>query len=359
MERRNFLRFGGFAAVSVATLSGCGGGSSSPAPATASPAAGGGGWKFPQSVASGDPRPDSVVLWTRCVPTSADDVLTSTTPAFGIRLVVSSGDHAAKLGTNQALASELVLDVLQDVKPEFDHTVRHKVTGLKPASVYYYQFAAGDVRSNVGRFKTAPAQDADVAQLRELSLMTAKPFIYVFNVDEEGLTDQGLQERMRALVDQGLSGREIADAIGRSQATVRYWLGKYGLKTTRPVRPHRPARTVYEDRVCSRHGLGSHALGGVGGPRCVRCRSEAVSQWRRRAKATLLAEAGGACVACGYDRCAAALHFHHRDPATKEFAIGGRGLAHSIDRLRREAAKCDLLCSNCHAEVEAGLRALA
>lgn len=166
MERRNFLRFGGFAAVSVATLSGCGGGSSSPAPATASPAAGGGGWKFPQSVASGDPRPDSVVLWTRCVPTSADDVLTSTTPAFGIRLLVSSGDHAAKLGTNQALASELVLDVLQDVKPEFDHTVRHKVTGLKPASVYYYQFAAGDVRSNVGRFKTAPAQDADVAQLR-------------------------------------------------------------------------------------------------------------------------------------------------------------------------------------------------
>ena len=167
------------------------------------------------------------------------------------------------------------------------------------------------------------------------------------------------RERMCALVDQGLSGREIADAIGRSQATVRYWLGKYGLKTTRPARPHSPARTVYEDRVCSRHGLGAHALGGVGGPRCVRCRSEAVSQWRRRAKATLLAEAGGACVACGYDRCAAALHFHHRDPATKEFAIGGRGLAHSIDRLRLEAAKCDLLCSNCHAEVEAGLRVLA
>jgi GTP-binding protein YchF len=40
----------------------------------------------------------------------------------------------------------------------------------------------------------------DVAVLRELSLMTAKPFIFVFNVDEGGLTDESLQEKMRALV---------------------------------------------------------------------------------------------------------------------------------------------------------------
>ncbi len=40
----------------------------------------------------------------------------------------------------------------------------------------------------------------DVAQLRELSLMTAKPIVYVFNVDEDGLTDTGLHDKMRALV---------------------------------------------------------------------------------------------------------------------------------------------------------------
>src|SRR4029079_3625573 len=48
----------------------------------------------------------------------------------------------------------------------------------------------------------AGAADAgiDVALLRELSLMTAKPFIYVFNVDEDGLTDTERQAELRALV---------------------------------------------------------------------------------------------------------------------------------------------------------------
>ncbi len=36
--------------------------------------------------------------------------------------------------------------------------------------------------------------------LRELSLLTAKPFLYVFNVDEDGLADAALQERLRELV---------------------------------------------------------------------------------------------------------------------------------------------------------------
>src|SRR5690606_10188147 len=46
------------------------------------------------------------------------------------------------------------------------------------------------------------AKDAgiDVTQLRELQLMTAKPFIYVFNTDEEGLADTAMQQQLRELV---------------------------------------------------------------------------------------------------------------------------------------------------------------
>ncbi len=44
------------------------------------------------------------------------------------------------------------------------------------------------------------ARGLDLAPIRELSLMTAKPFLYVFNVDETGLSDAGLQDKMRALV---------------------------------------------------------------------------------------------------------------------------------------------------------------
>jgi hypothetical protein len=70
-------------------------------------------------------------------------------------------------------------------------------------------------------------------------------------------------------------------------------------------------------------------------------------------------EAGGACQLCGYDRCIAALGFHHRDPAEKSFALSQRGVARSLATARGEAAKCILLCANCHAEVEAGMRSLA
>jgi hypothetical protein len=50
---------------------------------------------------------------------------------------------------------------------------------------------------------------------------------------------------------------------------------------------------------------------------------------------------------CGYSACADALDLHHRDPRTKEFALGS--FNGSLDRLLREAEKCDVVCANCHA----------
>jgi hypothetical protein len=75
-------------------------------------------------------------------------------------------------------------------------------------------------------------------------------------------------------------------------------------------------------------------------------------------KEILVAEAGGACSACGYSACAAALEFHHLDPALKRFTVAGRGVTRSLAEARKEARKCVLLCGNCHAEVEAGVRVL-
>jgi hypothetical protein len=57
---------------------------------------------------------------------------------------------------------------------------------------------------------------------------------------------------------------------------------------------------------------------------------------------------------CGYDRCVVSLHFHHVDPETKEFAVNmARGK--SLAAYRAEAAKCVLVCANCHGEIEAGV----
>jgi alkaline phosphatase D len=168
MDRRNFLKWGSFITVSVASggLAGCGG-STYTAPAPGLPPASGGNWKFPQSVASGDPRADSILLWTRVVPSSLDDVATATSKSeVTVRLLVTAADNAAGLGGNKAIEGNMVVDALVALNLDFDNTIRHKVTGLQPGQTYFYQFVAGDVRSNVGRFKTAPAADASVSQLQ-------------------------------------------------------------------------------------------------------------------------------------------------------------------------------------------------
>jgi 5-methylcytosine-specific restriction endonuclease McrA len=112
-------------------------------------------------------------------------------------------------------------------------------------------------------------------------------------------------------------------------------------------------------RICRTHGRSEFVLEGRGYYRCMRCRAERVAARRRKVKAVLVAEAGGRCRLCGYDRCVAALEFHHVNPATKRFGLAHMGVARSLERARAEAAKCVLLCSNCHAEVESGIRTLS
>lgn len=110
------------------------------------------------------------------------------------------------------------------------------------------------------------------------------------------------------------------------------------------------------ERECARHGWSLHVLYGsdIHGKRwhCKQCDVARVTERRVRHKKMLVAEAGGQCLSCGYNKYSGALQFHHRDPAAKLFAISGEALNKSIDALRVEAKKCDLLCGNCHAKVE-------
>lgn len=162
------------------------------------------------------------------------------------------------------------------------------------------------------------------------------------------------------LIRAGMSHRAIADQLGVSQSTVRHWVRRYGLISRRSARllagaklgASRPNRVTL---VCHRHGEVEHRLKANGCYRCPKCSSEAVSRRRRRVKAVLVEEAGGKCVVCGYDRWVGALEFHHVNPRKKSFALSQAGVTRSIAAAREEAAKCVLLCANCHAETEAGI----
>ncbi len=108
---------------------------------------------FPQSIASGDPRPASVILWTRLDDPAATgdlslDLEIALDEAFTSRVAVGGAETI----TLTALAT-------------FDHCVKARVTGLAAGTLYYYRFVypsgGKNYVSRVGRTKTAPAEDAD------------------------------------------------------------------------------------------------------------------------------------------------------------------------------------------------------
>jgi hypothetical protein len=164
--------------------------------------------------------------------------------------------------------------------------------------------------------------------------------------------------RLEALVSGGHSIRSMAEEIGVGYQTVRYWLGRYGLATPRAERLRVTRASAPEGQtatlVCPTHGPVRHRRRKDGSYRCLVCRSEAVTRRRRRVKAMLVAEHGGRCVICGFEGVPGAFHFHHLDRETKSFALSSGGLARALTKARAEAAKCVLLCANCHASVEIG-----
>lgn len=80
------------------------------------------------------------------------------------------------------------------------------------------------------------------------------------------------------------------------------------------------------------------------------CNSCKTNKQRYDKKIRAIEYKGGKCQRCGYSKCRAALHFHHRDPSKKEFSVGGNH-CYSWNRIKGELDKCDLICSNCHAEI--------
>jgi hypothetical protein len=157
------------------------------------------------------------------------------------------------------------------------------------------------------------------------------------------------------MLGEALSLAEIGRRVGRDEATVGYWVKKHGLEATnRGKQAARGgiAREALEPLVEA--GMSIAEIAEAAG--CSkRCRSEAVARRRRKVKAILVHEAGGSCCICGYDRNMRALHFHHLEPSLKRHEMNAKGVAMALEKLRAEAQKCVLLCSNCHAEVEDGM----
>ncbi len=111
---------------------------------------------FRHGVASGDPTPHSVILWTRVTPTG------HATPGSGKGPHVTVRWQVAK----DAAFRHVVAHGTFRTGPDRDHTVKLDATGLRPATGYHYRFLLNGVASPVGRTRTAPRHDADNGHLR-------------------------------------------------------------------------------------------------------------------------------------------------------------------------------------------------
>ena len=112
-------------------------------------------YPFSLGVASGDPNPDSVVLWTRIAP----DPLRATAM------------HEASIPVQWAIATDPKMQqIIQrgtaDANPQWGHSVHVVVESLLPGQWYWYQFQVGSEKSPIGRTRTMPALSSNPEQLK-------------------------------------------------------------------------------------------------------------------------------------------------------------------------------------------------
>ncbi|GAA4472669.1 alkaline phosphatase D family protein [Rhodococcus olei] len=112
---------------------------------------------FAHGVASGDPLPDAVIIWTRITPAPDATAGSGVGQPVSVRWEVATDAGFAAVVRSGAAAATV----------DRDHTVKVDVTGLAAATTYHYRFTAPDgTRSPAGRTRTAPGPDTDVPRLR-------------------------------------------------------------------------------------------------------------------------------------------------------------------------------------------------
>ncbi|RZB20827.1 alkaline phosphatase [Streptomyces sp. F001] len=171
---------------------------------------------FLHGVASGDPLPDGILLWTRVTPTAEAIPGSGLGPDVRVSWIVArdkSFTNVVAKGSTTATAAT-------------DHTVKADIRGLAPATDYWFRFSAGGTDSPAGRARTAPANDAAVANLR-------------FGVVSCANWEAGYFAAYRHLAVRG----DLDAWLHLGDYIYEYGTGEYGTRGT-VVRPHAPAHEI-------------------------------------------------------------------------------------------------------------------
>ena len=169
------------------------------------------------------------------------------------------------------------------------------------------------------------------------------------------------KELLENFIKQGMTQREIAEKVNKSQTSVKYWLNKYNIKTNNTVGPRGYKSNPSKDKTCplckTEKALSEfykRKRGDYSGY-CKQCVLEQTRERQRHRglemKIKYINLAGGKCSRCGYNKNLASLVFHHVKEETKEFELSMRELSgYSEKKIMKEFEKCIVLCHNCHSE---------
>ncbi|MEU3485062.1 alkaline phosphatase D family protein [Streptomyces massasporeus] len=171
---------------------------------------------FLHGVASGDPLPDGILLWTRVTPVPEAIPGSGAGPDTEVSWVVARDKAFSSIvskGSTTATAAS-------------DHTVKADIRGLQPATDYWFRFSAGGTDSPAARTRTAPAADAAVPGLR-------------FGVVSCANWEAGYFSPYRHLAARG----DLDAWLHLGDYIYEYGTGEYGTRD-KVVRPHAPAHEI-------------------------------------------------------------------------------------------------------------------
>ncbi|TQJ51322.1 alkaline phosphatase D family protein [Phycicoccus sp. SLBN-51] len=221
IERRTFLAGSAAAAGAlgaVGALARPATAASTASPPTTTSSGSGAASTFRHGIASGDPLPDAVVLWTRVTPTA--DAL----PGSGAGPRVTVGwQVAADPDFRRVVAQGSTL-----TGPERDHTVKVDARGLAAATDYHFRFTLGRLTSPVGRTRTAPAPTSSPERLR-LAVVSCSNW------------EAGYFSAYRHLAARG----DLDAVLHLGDYIYEYGTGQYAHgKSNRVIRPHEPTHEM-------------------------------------------------------------------------------------------------------------------
>lgn len=147
------------------------------------------------------------------------------------------------------------------------------------------------------------------------------------------------------LIKEHKSQREMALLLKCTQSTIKYWLRQYKLKTLFQIKSFQCKQCGEVDSTKAM----KKGLNRIAKSLCKSCHNVNTIARFRQNKIDAVNYKGGSCIDCGYDKCPGALVFHHRDPNIKDpdwATMKNR----TLNQIKTELDKCDLLCATCHME---------